>query len=151
MFMWTTDKFMHPKHATAVLSHFYNSTYFGFMPIRAIAAVVVPFLFGLFNTVTCGAVLLLRAVSTPATDHQYLYPFERVNLLFCGMANIGGLHDAVPDAPCGPRVQLPPRADLIRAPLDAFTTRGLGQQGHELLVLLAAKLVQSNLHVALSA
>jgi len=86
MFMWTIDKFMRPQHAAAVLSHFYNLSGIGFTAIRVIAAVelvlVVLFLFGMFKTLTYGAMLILHAATTLVSYQQYLHPFEKVNLLF---------------------------------------------------------------------
>ncbi|MGA9332861.1 MAG: hypothetical protein WBV39_01115 [Rudaea sp.] len=83
---WTIDKFMRPEHAAGIFAHFYGIAGVAIQPIYLIAVaeliLIALFALGLFKTWTYGLVLLLHGASTFSSYHQYLHPFERVNLLF---------------------------------------------------------------------
>jgi putative oxidoreductase len=86
MLMWTIDKFVRPEHAVSVYQHFYFLPEFGSAIIYTIGMaellLLVGFVIGLAPWLTYGLVLLLHAVSTLSSFHQYFHPFENVNLLF---------------------------------------------------------------------
>jgi len=84
MLMWTLDKLLNPAHAGKVFAGFYGisglgSTVFGGIAVLELA-LIVAFLVGFQKRLTYGAVLLLHAVSTLSSYHQYFDPWK--NLLF---------------------------------------------------------------------
>ncbi|MDQ2868017.1 MAG: hypothetical protein M3R59_06340 [Verrucomicrobiota bacterium] len=86
MLMWTIDKFVRPQHAAQIFEHFYGlagvKTQVVFGLAIAEIALLIAFVIGLAKRWTYGAVFLLHALSTFSSYHQYLTPFEKVNLLF---------------------------------------------------------------------
>jgi hypothetical protein len=88
MLMWTLDKFLRPEHAASVFGHFYAVTGLGASTFQALGAMelllLLAFVTGFARRLSYGAVLLLHAGSTIASWHQYLHPYEGVNLLFFG-------------------------------------------------------------------
>ena len=86
MFMWTIDKFINPEHAGEVYEKFYHIAGLESVAMYAIGAIeiiiLLLFLVGYKKKYTCGAVLILHAVSTFSSFKQYLAPFDGPNLLF---------------------------------------------------------------------
>jgi putative oxidoreductase len=86
MLVWTTDKFVRPTHAISVYEHFYFLRGLGPAIIYAIAVaellLLLGFVIGFAPRLTYGLVLLLHAVSTFSSFHQYLHPYEGPNILF---------------------------------------------------------------------
>jgi len=86
MLVWTIDKFVRPAHATSVYEHFYFLRGLGPAIIYSIGiaelVLLIGFVMGFAPWLTYGLVLLLHAVSTFSSFHQYLHPFEGPNLLF---------------------------------------------------------------------
>src|SRR2546425_4853508 len=86
MVIWTIDKFVRPDHAASVYEHFYFLRGLGpaIMYSLAVAelALLIGFVIGFAPRLTYGLVLLLHAVSTFSSFHQYLHPFEGPNILF---------------------------------------------------------------------
>lgn len=84
MAMWTIDKIINPDHAGAVFSNFYGLDAQGPLVLMALGmaqgGVVIAFLTGALRTLSYGAVLAMHGLSTLASWHQYMDPFE--NLLF---------------------------------------------------------------------
>lgn len=84
--IWTIDKFVRPAHAISVYEHFYFLH--GFAPVIiysigiAELLLLIGFVIGFAPRVTYGLVLLLHAVSTFSSFHQYLHPYEGPNILF---------------------------------------------------------------------
>ena len=82
MLMWTLDKLVNPKHASAVFKKFY---FIGgldqgvFYVIGALELVLVlAFVAGLMKRWTYGAVMLLHAVSTFSAFGYYLNPWDKL-------------------------------------------------------------------------
>ena len=88
MLMWTLDKFLRPEHSAGVFAHFYAVTWLGAPALQVIGALelllLLAFVIGFARRFSYGAVLMLHTGSTVASWHQYLHPFEQVNLLFFG-------------------------------------------------------------------
>jgi putative oxidoreductase len=86
MFMWALDKLVNPQHAAGVYEHFYGLTAFSGTLMRTLGLAEIAFLgafvTGLWKRWTYGGVLLLHAVSTLSSYHQYLTPWESSHLLF---------------------------------------------------------------------
>jgi hypothetical protein len=86
MLIWTIDKFVRPAHAASVYEHFYFLRGLGPVTIYAIGVaelvLLIGFVIGFAPSLTYGVVLLLHAVSTFSSFHQYLHPFEGLNILF---------------------------------------------------------------------
>jgi len=86
MLVWTMDKFVRPEHAASVYEHFYFLRGLGPTIIYAIGVaelvLLIGFVIGFARRFTYGVVLLLHAVSTFSSFHQYLHPFEGPNILF---------------------------------------------------------------------
>src|SRR5919204_1787726 len=86
MLIWTIDKFVRPAHAISVYEHFYFLR--GLRPTIiytigiAELLLLLGFVIGFAPRLTYGLVLLLHAVSTFSSFHQYLHPFEGPNILF---------------------------------------------------------------------
>ncbi len=86
MFMWALDKVVNPQHATGVYEHFYGLHAIGGMSMRILGLAEIAFLIAFFTGLgkrwTYGGVLLLHAVSTLSSFHQYLTPWDSSHLLF---------------------------------------------------------------------
>jgi uncharacterized membrane protein YphA (DoxX/SURF4 family) len=86
MFVWTIDKFVRPAHAISVYEHFYFLAGLGPTIVYAIGVaelvLLIGFVIGFAPRFVYGVVLLLHAVSTFSSYHQYLHPFEGPNILF---------------------------------------------------------------------
>jgi putative oxidoreductase len=86
MLIWTIDKFVRPDHAISVYEHFYFLRGFGPTIIYSVGVaellLLLGFVIGFAPRVTYGLVLLLHAISTSSSFHQYLHPFEGPNILF---------------------------------------------------------------------
>jgi len=86
MLVWTIDKFVRPAHAISVYEHFYFLRGLGPAVIYSIGVaeliLLIGFLIGFTPRFTYGVVLLLHAVSTFSSFHQYLHPYEGPNILF---------------------------------------------------------------------
>ena len=86
MFIWTLDKFLNPKHATAVYEGFYFINGLGAGMLYVIGAVemaiLIGFLFGIQKKWTYGAVFIFHAISTLSSFKQYLAPYDGPNILF---------------------------------------------------------------------
>src|SRR6266436_2692774 len=86
MVIWTIDKFVRPAHAASVYEHFYFLRGLGPAVIYSIGVaeiiLLIGFAIGFAPRFTYGLVLLLHAVSTFSSFHQYLQPFEGPNILF---------------------------------------------------------------------
>jgi hypothetical protein len=86
MLIWTIDKFVRPAHAISVYEYFYFLHGFGPAVIYSIAVaellLLLGFVIGFAPRFTYGVVLLLHAVSTFSSFHQYLHPYEGPNILF---------------------------------------------------------------------
>ena len=86
MLVWTIDKFVRPAHAASVYEHFYFLHGLGPAIIYSIGVaellLLIGFVIGFARTLTYGLVLLLHAVSTLSSFHQYLHPYEGPNILF---------------------------------------------------------------------
>lgn len=82
--MWTLDKFVNPGHAGAVFAHFYAIKGVGHASLIVIGGLetllILLFVAGMFKRWTYAGVLLIHAMSTIASWHQYLHPFK--SLLF---------------------------------------------------------------------
>ncbi len=86
LLMWTLDKILNPEHAAAVFGAFYSIgglpppayTILGVLELVVISA----FLAGIARFWTYGGVMVLHAISTVSSFHQYLTPFEPGHLLF---------------------------------------------------------------------
>src|SRR5260370_31352920 len=83
MLIWTIDKLVRPAHAISVYEHFYFLHGLGPTIIYSIAVaeivLLIGFVIGFAPRFTCGVVLLLHAVSTFSSFHQYLHPYEGPN------------------------------------------------------------------------
>lgn len=86
MLIWTIDKFVRPAHTISVYEHFYFLRGLGSAIVYTIGAaellLLLGFVIGFVQRLTYGVVLLLHAVSTFSSFHQYLHPFEGTNILF---------------------------------------------------------------------
>lgn len=86
MLAWTIDKLVRPEHALTVLQHFYGLGGLGAAPIYILGAaelvLIALFVLGLFKTWTYGAIMVMHGLTTLVSFHEYLHPFEGVNLLF---------------------------------------------------------------------
>jgi len=86
MVIWTIDKFVRPAHAISIYEHFYFLPGLGPATVYLIAVgeivLLIGFVIGFAPRLTYGLVLLLHAVSTFSSFHQYLHPFEGPNILF---------------------------------------------------------------------
>lgn len=86
MVIWTIDKFIRPAHAISIYEHFYFLHGLGPAVMYAIGVIelviLIGFVIGFAPRLTYGLVLLLHAVSTFSSFHQYLHPFEGPNILF---------------------------------------------------------------------
>jgi hypothetical protein len=86
MLIWTIDKFVRPDHAASVYEHFYFLHGLSPAIIYSIGIVelvlLIGFMIGFAPRLTYGLVLLLHAISTFSSFHQYLHPFEGSNILF---------------------------------------------------------------------
>jgi putative oxidoreductase len=86
MLIWTIDKFVRPAHAISIYEHFYFLSGLGPTIIYSIGIaellLLIGFVIGFAPRFTYGVVLLLHAVSTFSSFHQYLHPFEGPNILF---------------------------------------------------------------------
>ena len=86
MLIWTIDKFVRPAHAISVYEHFYFLHGLGPAIIYSVAVaellLLIGFVIGFAPRLTYGLVLLLHAVSTFSSFHQYLHPYEGPNILF---------------------------------------------------------------------
>ena len=86
MLVWTIDKFVRPAHAASVYEHFYFLRGLGPAVMYSIGvvelAILLGFVIGFAPRLTYGLVLILHAVSTFSSFHQYLHPYEGPNILF---------------------------------------------------------------------
>jgi len=86
VFMWTIDKFINPNHAAKVYEKFYYISGLENVIINAIGIIeliiLILFFIGFKKKYTYGAILAFHTVSTLSSFHQFLTPFEGVNLLF---------------------------------------------------------------------
>ena len=86
MFMWTTDKFVEPQHASKIMAEFYLVGGVGSAIVYLLATIelviVLAFVVGFAKRWSYGLVLLLHAMSTLASYEKYLNPFKPPNLLF---------------------------------------------------------------------
>lgn len=86
MLMWTLDKLIHPEHAGKVFEHFYGLAGVGGAAFTALGVaellLLVAFVLGVWKRASYGLVLLLHAISTLSSYHQYLNPYDGTNLLF---------------------------------------------------------------------
>jgi putative oxidoreductase len=86
MLIWTIDKFVRSDHAASVYKHFYFLRGLDPVIIYAIGVaelvLLIGFVIGFAPWLTYGLVLLLHAVSTFSSFHQYLHPYEGPNILF---------------------------------------------------------------------
>ncbi len=86
LLIWTIDKFVRPAHAGSVYEHFYFLPGMGPTVIYSVGVLELVILLGLAigfaKRFTYGIILLLHAVSTFSSFHQYLHPFEGSNILF---------------------------------------------------------------------
>ncbi len=86
MLIWTIDKFVRPAHAISIYEHFYFLPGLGPATVYLIAVaeivLLIGFVIGFAPRFTYGVVLLLHAVSTFSSFHQYLHPYEGPNILF---------------------------------------------------------------------
>jgi len=86
MLIWTIDKFVRPAHAVSVYEHFYFLRGLSPTIIYSIGIaellLLIGFIIGFAPRATYGFVLLLHAVSTFSSFHQYLHPYEGPNILF---------------------------------------------------------------------
>lgn len=84
--VWTIDKLIRPDHAAAVFEGFYGLSSIGDSAMKFIAIIeiliLIGFLIGIKKRLTYGIVLVLHTISTLSSYKQYLYPFEKMNLLF---------------------------------------------------------------------
>jgi hypothetical protein len=99
MFMWTLDKLINPKHATAVFEAFYGLKGMGATVMYSLAtaemALILGFVAGYKKKWTYGAVLALHAISTLSSYKQYLDPFAP-SRLFCVVLSPGFGHAVEP-------------------------------------------------------
>jgi len=86
MLIWTIDKFVRPEHAASVYEHFYSLRGLGPTIIYSIGVaelvLLIGFVIGFAPQLTYGVALLLHALSTFSSFHQYFHPFEGPNILF---------------------------------------------------------------------
>jgi hypothetical protein len=107
MLVWAFDKILNPSHGAAVFKAFYGLSRLGESVITAIGVVqvliVAAFLFGLAQTWSYGALLLMHAVTTLVSWNAYLQPLK--NILFSphGRCSQGLLRFSC----CGSRIGLP--------------------------------------------
>jgi putative oxidoreductase len=86
MLIWTIDKFVRPDHAASVYEHFYFLHGLGPAIMYSVGvvelAILIGFVIGFAPRLTYGLVLLLHAVSTLSSFHQYLHPYQGPNIMF---------------------------------------------------------------------
>ncbi|MGE0559460.1 MAG: hypothetical protein AB7E73_03825 [Burkholderiales bacterium] len=82
MLMWTLDKLVNPKHASAVFKKFYFISGMDLSIFYVIGALelvlVLAFVAGLMKRWTYGAVMILHAVSTFSAFGYYLNPWDKL-------------------------------------------------------------------------
>ncbi|AEG01930.1 hypothetical protein [Methylomonas methanica] len=101
MLMWTLDKFVNPGHATKIFATFYSIQGLKSTVLMVLAALELLILGGFLLGIYKRFFLLRRRIGISCRIHPLLLSaipdaFRRLPLvIFCGMANVGGLFAAL--------------------------------------------------------
>ena len=86
MAVWAIDKLLDPQHTNLIFQHFYGLHGMGEGVARTLGvfevALLIAFVAGIWKRWTYGVVLLLHAVSTFSSFHEYLTPWRDGHLMF---------------------------------------------------------------------